>query len=485
VTTLAASLVGRRLLLVGWLLVGLAATVQEVRLSRFMVDPSHADDSVIPWSSFFREHSCLSAYTEAARLAPTGANVYDPKVYADPSAKTLHGLRRIGPFEVDIFEYPPAFLVLPRAVVAAGLDFFTIRRVWFALQTVLLIGTMAGLAVWIGGRAGLRTGLLIPAVLAAPPVALTLQTGNFQITALSLVILAMLAFARARPMVGGLALGFAAVSKIFPGALGLLLLASRRWRAVSWTVAASLALVALAVATLGIRPFDDFVHFQLPRLRSGDAFFWIEMPPMALINQSIYGLVTKLRLLGLPWTDKNAAMAICNLYVVALVLLAALAARRLREADASGLAQEAIRVRHAQTWLALFSLASLRSPFVPPVYGTIGSLWLLTLLAAEGGTRVRQGALAIAALVFCGILDPGALPFPVPRWEVGLTLGAQLLVLAVNVWAVARRPQGVLVSATRWSNAPMGSRRRRSGTSVCERSEVVNTETEALGPRSV
>jgi hypothetical protein len=54
-----------------------------------------------------------------------------------------------------------------------------------------------------------------------------LQIGNFQLTALSLGILAMLAFARERPVLGGLALGFATLSKIVPGVLGLWLLATR------------------------------------------------------------------------------------------------------------------------------------------------------------------------------------------------------------------------------------------------------------------
>ena len=45
---------------------------------------------------------------------------------------------------------------------------------------------------------------------------------------------------------------------------------------------------------------------------------------------------------------------------------------------------ERLRLRTAQVWLGLLSLASFRSPFVPDAYALIGTLWLLTLMAAEG-----------------------------------------------------------------------------------------------------
>ena len=67
--------------LAAWLIVSAVAGVQNARLAVFMIDPGRADASVFPDREFFRQHSCATAYTEAARLAATGANVYDPALY--------------------------------------------------------------------------------------------------------------------------------------------------------------------------------------------------------------------------------------------------------------------------------------------------------------------------------------------------------------------------------------------------------------------
>jgi alpha-1,2-mannosyltransferase len=344
----------------------------------------------------------------------------------------------MGQFEVDVFEYLPPFLILPRLALAAGLDFLTIRSGWFVVQALILLGALVAIAAWIGGRTGVRAGLLLPLMFAAPPVLLTLQIGNFQVTAIPLAMLAMLAFARERPMAGGLALGFATLSKIFPGGLGLLLLAERRWRATLWTLAASAAFLALALVMLGSGPFLDFFQYQLPRISSGEAFSWIEIPSVAIGNSSVYGLVTKLRLLGLPWTDKPFAVGIAHAYMIALLPLTLLAARRLHQLDRSALPPEEVRLRQAQTWRGLLSLASFRSPFVPDAYAVIGSLWVLTLLAAEQRTRAQQTSLCFAGLAFCVLIDDALLPPTPPLWSVLLTLATQVLLFAFNVWVVLR-----------------------------------------------
>jgi hypothetical protein len=424
--------------LAAWLIVSAVAGVQNARLAAFMIDPSRADLSVFPERSFFRQHSCATAYTEATRLAATGANVYDPALYRDPESESPRHMRSIGPFEVDQFEYPPPFLLLPRVGSALGLDFFAQRRIWFALQSLTWLLAVLGLARWIGGRPGIIAAALVPVTMALPTTLLNLQIGNFQITVFALCVLAMLAFARSWHVPGGLALGFAALSKVFPGVLGLLLLGGGRRRPVAWTLGAALALVGLALWSLGTGPFVDFVSYQLPRLASGDAFPWAELPPVAAINGGVYGMLTKLRALGVPGTDKGTAAIICHLYAVAVVMpLAWLAARRLRRAE--GLLRPVEhRLRQAQTWLALLSLAAARSPFLPDVYATLGSLWLLTLIAAEGASAARLFGLALTGVACCWLLDVQALPSPLPVWLLLATLGIQLVMLSLHVWAVAR-----------------------------------------------
>ena len=328
--------------------------------------------------------------------------------------------RFIGPFEVDLYQYPPAFLVLPRAPVAAGLDFLTIRKLWFAVQSIVLFATMVLLARWIGGSSGLLVLLLVPVVWLSPTTRLALQIGNFQLTAFALTVLAMIAFDRGRVGRGGFALGFAAVSKIYPGLLGVLLIARRQWRAVAWTVAWSAAFTAAAWLMVGSAPFVDFFRYQLPRIESGQAFFWMETADVAPINFGVHGLVIKLRFLGLPWTGPEAASRAASLYAVLLLPLAAVSAWRLRALGAGTIGPERLRLRQAQVWLGLLSLASFRSPFVPDAYALFGTLWLLTLVAAEGHWQARgRIALVVGGAIAMTVLDGGPIPAPGPGVDHG------------------------------------------------------------------
>jgi len=430
-----------------------AATIYTARLSYFMLDETRADLSVLPNRAFFRNHSCLSSYTEAARLAPSGVNIFDVGQYSDPARPGENKPRFIGSFEVDLYQYPPAFLILPRAAVAAGLDFFTIRRLWFAIQSVVLFVAMVLLARWIGGSSGLLVLLLVPIVWLSPTTRLGLQIGNFQLTAFALTVLAMTAFDRGQAARGGFALGFPAVSEIYPGVLGVLLLVERRWRAVVWTVAWSVVFTAASWLVVGSTPFWDFLRYQLPRIESGQAFFWMDSPEAAPINFGVHGLVIKLRFLGLPWTGHEAANRAASLYALLLVPLAFASAWRLRGLVAGPIDRERLRLRQAQVWLGLLSLGSFRSPFVPDAYALIGTSWLLTLVAAEGHWQTRgRIALVVAGAITMIILDGGPVTVPVPAWIMAGTLCIQLAAMAFNAAIVLTPGRAPLVA--RVSHSP-------------------------------
>jgi hypothetical protein len=427
-----------------------AATIYTARLSHFMLDETRADLSVLPNRAFFRTHSCLSSYIEAARLAPSGVNVFDPAQYSDPAQPEQNASRFIGPFVVDLYQYPPAFLALPG--VATGLDFLTIRKLWFALQSIVLFASMVVLARWIGGPTGFLVLLLVPVVWLSPTTRLGLQIGNFQLTAFPLTVLAMIAFDRRRVAAGGLALGFATVSKAFPGLLGVLLIVSRQWRAVGWTVAWAAAVTAAAWLMVGSAPFVDFFRYQLPRIESGQAFFFMEAPDAVHINYGVHGLAIKLRSLGLPWTGHDAASRAASLYGVLLLPLAVVSGWRLRQLASGAMDRERLRLRQAQVWLGLLNLASFRSPFVPDAYALFGTLWLLTLVAAEGHWQARgRVALLIAGATAMAITD-GVAPVPVPAWILVVAVCVQLAAIACNV-GVALTP-GRSPTATRVPRSP-------------------------------
>ena len=426
------------------------ASCYTVRLSGFMLDATRADLSVFPKRKFFREHACLTSYTEAAGFAAEGLNIYEVQRYVDIPKPGEYKDRYIGPISVDIYQYPPTFLVLPYPAFAAGLDFFTIRRIWFFIQTTVFFAGVVLLARWISGPAAIAALLLMPLLWIAPTTRLTLQVGNFQLFAFATAMLAMIAFDRGRNVTGGLGLGFVSAAKIFPGVLGLILLVNRQWKAVLSTIGWSLALTLLAWMMIGSKPFTDFVTFQMPRIQSGEAFFWIEEDPNSPpINGSVYGLVTKLRALGLPMTGQLAANRASSAYALVVFLIAGLAAWRLSKLGSTGITSDALRMRQAQVWLALLSLTSFRSPFVPDAYGLIGTIWLLTLIAAERRWRGYMWVLFGSAMAAFSMVFDGSLPRPLPTWILLLTLAIQLAAIGLNVAVAIGAAEGSTLASER------------------------------------
>lgn len=431
-------MVGRPALLALWVVLVAAALAPNVRLAVFMHDAERADLSVLSGREFFRKHACLSAYTEASRLAPSGQNVYDPKAYQG---------RMLGRLDVDIFQYPPAFLLLGGALRAASTDFMVTRASWFGLQTLALLAAALALALWIGGRPGAATAWLIPVVLCSINTLIALQLGNFQVSAFAWSVGAMLVASLGWPVAAGAVLGFCAAGKLFPGVLALYLAARQRWRPVLATAVWMLVWLLLAIAWYGMKPQWDFVLYQLPRIQSGEAFFWMDAPDTAAINNSIYGLVVRLRWLGVPLMTPAIGNTIASAYGAAVLALAVWAGwtTRRTERDTPG-----ARGSEAVVWLALLNLGSLRSPFVPDAYAYIGTIWLGTVLVARrhrlaAGPAVLAVVLWVALVqVFDGLLPEGA---STPRWWIWTTLVIQLAAFAVNLGGLAgavrqlRRPE--------------------------------------------
>jgi alpha-1,2-mannosyltransferase len=423
-----------------WLIVALAAATQLVRLGVFMIDPHRPSASVLPGNAFFRQHSCLTSFTEAAQFAEGGqVNVYDPLLYSEPGCTDVLTCseRSMGPLKVDIFQYPPTFLLLPALARAAIADFWTIRIVWFVAQVALLGAATILLARWIGGRPGLAAAALSVVLWASPSTLVGIQIGNFQATAFALGILGMIALATGRSAAGGAAIGFAAASKLYPAVLAVYLLGRRRWRSAGWIAAGGVLSTLAALALVGPRPFIDFLQYQLPRLNSGDAFFWVDLPPAVLANYGIYGLLGRLRTLGILEFTRETGALVSAWYGVGLFAAALLAGWSMSRAGRST-DDERDRLREAQVWLALLNLGSFRSPFVPDAYALMGTMWLLTLVAAERSpiTRSRVLVFALAAAMFALVLD-GIFATP-PRWLVLLTLVNQIASLGLNGWVLSR-----------------------------------------------
>jgi alpha-1,2-mannosyltransferase len=405
----------------------IVAIVQFARVSVFMIDPQKTEFSAVPSDPWRVQHNCLTSYAEAERFALEGAeNIYDPSLYQP---------RMMGPLTVDVYHYPPPFLLLPATVDAVTSDFFALRRLWFSLQAITLVGIIVGLGLWIGEKPGALAivgGLFL---MATPQVLAAIQVGNLQITAIPAAVAALIALYARRSKTGALVLTLMAASKIFPGILAVYLIGARRWAALAWCAVAGIVILAATLAIFGTKPFSAFVHHELPGINDGRAFPQSERPQIVAVNQSVYGLTVRLRALGVRALDMRTGLAIASLYGFLIVAFAAFVGWK----GAVDLATAHGRLRFLCLAIGLVTLASFRSPFVGGVYGLISTFWLCALLAA-GAETTRSRAVwsaAVLGLTAAAYLVPSPNGVPSPA-IVGLSATVFTAALGLNLYAATR-----------------------------------------------
>lgn len=409
-------------------LLALAAVVKTAQLSVYIGDPSRPDMQAVPGEKFIETHSCLTAYVHADALSRGRlANLYDERNW-----QGAHGLAPAAPgvgnpyhpFLLDYYAYPPPFLLamLPLAPFAG--DFAAQRALWFGLNGLLLAVGLWLVAGWLDGPGRHRVLLLAPIFFGSLPVLATLQIGNFQIAVVMLSVLAMVAFDRDRPLLGGALLAFAILSKLSPGVFGIVLLAQRRPRAAAWTAGAGVVLLALSLLLLGLQPMQSFLTYTLPRISSGETFAFLDDTVFnVLTNMGAFGLPFKLQLLGVPIRDPwISARLLSRIFTVIILALAAFALRRSND-----------RRTQAISWMSLLVLGALQSPFAP-AYVTIGLLWAITLLVPD--VRRFHHGFALALLWFLITYFPSGAGLQLKT--VYATLQS-VLTLGVPIWLILRK----------------------------------------------
>ena len=390
--------------------------------SAFIINPNLARWDGRPWTPQRSNHSCVSSYWIACEHIRSAPDVYAEEIYSIPQVNPAapRVARPIGPLQIDQYEYPPAFLVLPRLIGAVTGDFWGFRRVWFALNLAAVVAGVILVAARFDGALGTHALWLTPFVALAPAIVITLVMGNVQLAIIAVSMIAMVLFERKRDAAGGVLLAYAVVSKLYPGLLVLYLLLRRDWRAVAWIALFSIAFVVISIADFGIGPYFSFAT-HMPKLLSGEAFPALRNPVAIAINESIPGLGFKLHLFGVPQMGFAASRVVGWVYtVIAVVLTARLALQPV----AAG--------REPLAWIAILILATMRSPFLP-TYAPFPSMWAATLLTALTWGRSRICITAAAAwVVLAFTFGTGGAPPPVNAiWTFAHTIAAFVLVALV------------------------------------------------------
>jgi hypothetical protein len=414
---------GRRIAAIAWSVAVVLAIGNTARLAIFIADPAQTWASAFPPVPSLAQHHCIAAYVRAGELAAGGqSDLWTAADYGKPLADgspshPASDVRGLSPYLTDPFEYPPPFAVIPRAALILTDDYQILRVAWFGLSAIAFWFAFVALAMWIGGRPGAVALLLVPPIALSMPVVLGLQFGQAHLLIVVAAVGAMMLFARGRRLGGGLLLGFAIVSKIFPGLLLVHLAVRRQWRDLAATLAAIAALIGLAVVVLGPATLAAFVTEQLPRIASGEAFAFTEDNPD---NHSLYGLAFKLATLGVDGAGRHLASLLAwGWSAIALVLTIV------------GSRGRPHRQRDAVLWLGIVCLATLRSPFAP-TYTAIATLWLLSV--AAGGLARRRWLTAL--ITVCWILLQGSPPIHSDAWNALLSLPAQAASIAIAILAV-------------------------------------------------
>jgi hypothetical protein len=410
------------------------ALIQLFRLTVFMLDAEKVQYSSVPWSRWEFEHSCLTAYYTADNAVGVVPDIYSNSLYSmpDDDPKSIRKPRMLGPFRVDVYEYPPTFLFLPRFFSFISHDFSSVRMLWFGFNGALVLIAMLMVARSLGSGSGTRALLLIPVVWAALPTIGTLQKGNVQLIIVALSMIAMLYFARQKFSAGGLLLAFTTASKIYPGMLILYLLLRRHWRAVISTVIAGISLALITLYVMGMQSFVAFNN-HLPGLLSGQSFPAFRDPAAVAINLSIPGIVLKLKLFGVEGMDFTASKIVGWIYTLVLIAIIFVVARRNNK---TGLDNPIV-------WLAILILATLRSPFLPQGYAPFPPLWLLTLLFATQIPKPKTMTLFILAWLCMNILIPSDAGVD-PRLSAIIITIPQAVTIAIALLAL-RQPKHELV----------------------------------------
>jgi len=415
------------------ILLGVITITQTNRLGTFMGDYKRPELSLMPSVPFLVNHSCLTAYVEATRLATEGEkNIYDAENWPDlsHSARSDTYAQRYAPFTLDAFAYPPPFLLLPRILLLWN-DFQAQRALWFGLNGIFLAFGLWQVAHWIGGKQQLRPLLLMPLVLISLPAIVTLQVGNVHAAVMVLAMLAMVAFESDRPALGGAMLAFAIASKISPGLLVVALLFQRRFREVFWTAGFGIAFVLLSLVVFGSAPFEAFLVYQMPLLSSGKALSFLAREDSIALNMAPFGIPFKLDFLGFqigdPWV---VAKHINQVFTATVVFLTVLAARKTGS-----------KPLHAAMWLTVLTLGTLRSPFAPG-YVTFPLFWLMSLWAIE--IRSAKGTILLAAI---WLLFSGA-PHLSPVQFVVFSFIQQFAMIGVLLYWVFRKPRAEAIPQT-------------------------------------
>ena len=265
---------------------------------------------------------------------------YDFSAYWTAAGHLLHGLpiytseQLTGPYAPQkqfLYLYPPplAAAVIPLAALVPA-DYRVAAWAWTALDAAILVAGSWAVARSIGlldrvrAATGLGPWILVVAVFCFPPVVGELVLGNVHILLFGLFAVAWLGLRRGDrtgERWAGIAIGLAAVIKVFPALIVVWFLLTGRRRAAVWAGWAIIGVVLATLPIVGIPTWLDFLSALLNLSSPSDTTDTLA-PTVWLAGFTGFGVarlvITGIALAILAWTARRLPTR--SGYVVAVLL---------------------------------------------------------------------------------------------------------------------------------------------------------------------
>lgn len=215
---------------------------------------------------------------------PNGAG--DFGYYYQGIQRILDGRPLYADLQSSDYVGPPLQIQLMAPLVAVARDEGTSARLWFALNVVLLAGTLALLSRFITRRHH-RMILWVVTPLFAPAL-MSLWLGQITIVLLAATVGAWAAYRTGRPRLAGVLLALAVWTKFYPGLLVLYFLWKREWRVVFGAAVTTLLAIIFQMAVSGVDAFVYYILNVLPNLTADG------QPVLNHSNNAILGFAQKM-----------------------------------------------------------------------------------------------------------------------------------------------------------------------------------------------
>lgn len=193
---------------------------------------------------------------------PNGAG--DFEIYYRGALRIIHGIPLYANLQPGDYLGPPLVVQLAAPIVALTADFRQASVVWFFVNVLALIVTLAALLRYIPGG---RTRLMLAA---APvffgPVLITLWWGQSSPLVFALTAWSWIAYKEKKPLFTGILLAIAVWTKFYPGLMIVYFIWKREWRVTLGAIIGTTAVVAFQAGIAGINVFVGYFTDVLPTL---------------------------------------------------------------------------------------------------------------------------------------------------------------------------------------------------------------------------